>query len=518
MKNHLLRRTVYALVIYGVVMAAAHAFAGPRIVFELDDDLNVVSGKVELDAPPTTQPPGDPAPNPVEPEVVVVVDENSPHPKLTYTVRGVSPDEVEKVLLIAYPTYGVHYPKWSKEIPVAGTVGVTVADLKEAWPDVGPQWEVTFYIRAVLKDGGVLESGLYNIRMSRATKPNPEPDPNKPEPVGWRATGYDYRVEIPPPPANALKPRSIEEAQQMLDRNLRPILIDGDLFTDKSPINRRLIIEGNRDVWVTNLTFVYNESGWPQGCAIWLIDCDEIFIYNNTFTVNGDPKRGGASIGSHKGIQDVYIANNDFIGVHEGVHTRYAHSTEGRIRVLANYFSGIDRMGIELQDGGDTHVVDRNYYHKPRMINGVPANAPTVFGISAVTNEAKKGIVTNNIVVGDTRASVASDKTRLGMAIEAGARDLIANNNLILDWLGCNGYSILSNHDRSLPRTRAIITNSVITGVPDKGGIGWASPIGNDGGSIITIGENVVINNKAGTYPIPPKPADVGRGGYKFFE
>jgi hypothetical protein len=255
--------------------------------------------------------------------------------------------------------------------------------------------------------------------------------------------------------------------------------------------NQMLTLNKAKNVWIQNCTFTTPTGGWGTGHSIRLIGRNEnINIINNTFLgPNGDAAIAAGNWKSADDFKEVRITHNDFLNSSEGIHFFSRIGGDSQIFVYRNYFRGIRRIGIELQEGGKDCYVLQNYYHKPWVKSNGMVVGPTVFGLSIATVETDNVVVKQNIVIGDSPNNINVDADRLGMAIEVAGRTLVATENEIYGNFIC-GLSVLSGHSDSV-KTKANLTKNTIKGILPKMG-GWGAPIFNDGGSVITQSDNTI--------------------------
>jgi len=121
------------------------------------------------------------------------------------------------------------------------------------------------------------------------------------------------------------------------------------------------------------------------------------------------------------------IANNEFIGGNEGIHVTDFGNVSKNLLLEQNYFSGLRRMGIELQGGGDHSVVQDNYYENPVMTN-VFAQNTSVFAYSIIADQSENNIVRRNTAVTLDRPDGAG--CRVG--IEIGGDNTLVTDNYII--------------------------------------------------------------------------------------
>ncbi|HVT89606.1 MAG TPA: glycosyl hydrolase family 28-related protein [Tepidisphaeraceae bacterium] len=125
------------------------------------------------------------------------------------------------------------------------------------------------------------------------------------------------------------------------------------------------------------------------------------------------------------------IAFNQFKNGNEGIHL-IAHRKDAKdLLIEQNYFSGLHRMGVEIQGNGHNTVVQDNYYENPVMTSRFDDNNDT-FAYSIISDASVGTRVRRNTSFAPQRP----DGKGVRIIFELGGTDVICEDN----------YSRMGNH------------------------------------------------------------------------
>jgi hypothetical protein len=211
------------------------------------------------------------------------------------------------------------------------------------------------------------------------------------------------------------------------------------IFLDK-PGNQMV-----ENIVINDNTFHVNAKGDNYNGITFTTGLRNSRITNNTFDpINGD-----------NGIYGYYwdkltISANEFIDGNEGIHLVDHNDRSRGLRMEQNYFSGLRRMGIELQGGGSGTLVQDNYYENPVMSEDRNANGAT-FAYSIIADESSGTIIRRNTSIAPQRPDgigvriifeVGGDGTLVEENYSVGGNHVLASND------GVGSTSVLARNNR----------------------------------------------------------------------
>lgn len=184
-----------------------------------------------------------------------------------------------------------------------------------------------------------------------------------------------------------------------------------------------------------NNLFDVTHRGYNNGIE-WTTGLRDSKITNNIFYVGGNNGVDGYN------WDNVTIANNWFLNPpgtwgNEGIHMHAFLYSSSDLLIEQNYFSGLNRMGIEYQYGGVDTLVQDNWYENPYQL---PSDDK--FAYSIVADEGVDTITRRNTAIMPTRAQ--DPVTYVKIVFELGGHNLKAYDNYT--WGGnhvvaVNGYN-----------------------------------------------------------------------------
>jgi hypothetical protein len=245
--------------------------------------------------------------------------------------------------------------------------------------------------------------------------------------------------------------RLVWKGDTIVPENQTILSADGDHFL--------FYFSEGKDVAFQNLTFngraIFADrpnNGWVQGLTI-----DNCWFY---LDVKGDrtnavefttgladsritnsvfsPIRGDNGVYGYN-WSNVVIANNHFLDGNEGIHLIAHDDASKNLLIEQNYFSGLRRMGVEIQGGGNNTVVQDNYYEKPVMTRKTDDNNDT-FAYSIISDRSKGTRVRRNTSIAPERP----DGIGVRIIFELGGDDVVCEDN----------YSVDGNHVAILNTSR----------------------------------------------------------------
>lgn len=174
-------------------------------------------------------------------------------------------------------------------------------------------------------------------------------------------------------------------------------------------------------------------SGADANGIIFTTGLKDSRITNNTF-----------NIGNHIGLYGYYwdnltIANNSFLNGTQGIHIDDLNDTSRNLLVEQNIFSGLSRMGIEYQGGGDNSRFFDNWYEKPVMTSNPDDNRET-FAFSIVADRSNGTIAKRNVIWAPERP----DGKGVRIGFETGGDGTLIEHNYVYG-IG----QVLANTDRN---------------------------------------------------------------------
>lgn len=192
------------------------------------------------------------------------------------------------------------------------------------------------------------------------------------------------------------------------------------------------MVEG---VSIRNNTFAVDVAGADADGIKFTTGLRNSAIHNNTFT---------HAKGANNGIEgynwdNLTISNNSFVNGNEGIHMYDFKVSSKDLRVASNYFSGLSRMGIEIQGGGANTIVEDNYYENPAFYENAADNGET-FAYSIIADESTGTIVRRNAAIAPDRP----DGTGVRIMFEIGGDGTLVEDNYSL-----GGNHVLASNDRS---------------------------------------------------------------------
>ena len=222
-------------------------------------------------------------------------------------------------------------------------------------------------------------------------------------------------------------------------------------------------------------------------------------ITNNSFFIGGE-----------NGIYGYYwdnlvIANNEFLNPPgdwggEGIHVIDCGTDSRNLLVEQNYFSGLHRMGIEYQGGGNNTIIQDNYYENPVVFPNFNSNNDT-FAYSIICDKSVNTITRRNF----SRTYNRADGVGTRIVFEIGGNGAITEDN----------YSDGGNHVVSVNGgSGAQVRNNKFVGYlqgPGVGGSGRNATFYNNGPNVnLTWDINrgrPYPNRRYGNTPLPPPPS-----------
>jgi hypothetical protein len=192
--------------------------------------------------------------------------------------------------------------------------------------------------------------------------------------------------------------------------------VGNPIFIDKPDLTmvQNLTINGN--------AFQTTATGENNNAITFTTGLRDSMITNNSFgPINADNGVYGYN------WDNLTIANNEFLNGNEGIHVTDFGNQSQNLTIEQNYFSGLHRMGIELQGGGNHSVVQDNYYENAVMTSDVNQNLST-FAYSIIADQSENNIVRRNTAVDTDRP----DGTGVRVGIEIGGTNTLVTDNYIV--------------------------------------------------------------------------------------
>jgi hypothetical protein len=155
-------------------------------------------------------------------------------------------------------------------------------------------------------------------------------------------------------------------------------------------------------------------------------------ITNNTF----DPINGDNGIYGYN-WDNLVIANNEFYNGNEGIHLIAHWDPSPNLLIEQNYFSGLRRMGIEIQGGGRNTIVQDNHDEKPAMTARFEDNLST-FAYSIIADRSVGTRIRRNTAICPERP----DGTGVRIVFEVGGDDCLVEENYVV-----GGNHVLAAND-----------------------------------------------------------------------
>ncbi|WP_428940074.1 right-handed parallel beta-helix repeat-containing protein [Fontivita pretiosa] len=201
------------------------------------------------------------------------------------------------------------------------------------------------------------------------------------------------------------------------------------LFIDRTNSSQSGMVQG---VIVDNCRF--NVQGGGNGIEF-TVGLRNSRITNNTFNpINGDNGIYGYN------WDNLVIANNEFYNGNEGIHLIAHWDPSPNLLIEQNYFSGLRRMGIEIQGGGVNTIIQDNFYENPSLSPRYNDNL-SCFAYSIICDRSQNTIVRRNTSIAPQRP----DGTGVRVIFELGGFNLQAYDN----------YSYGGNHVVAVNGTNA---------------------------------------------------------------
>lgn len=193
------------------------------------------------------------------------------------------------------------------------------------------------------------------------------------------------------------------------------ITIDGITFDGKC-IHCDKPSGKNNNITINNCVFRVNATGEGYNGINVTSGLSNSKITNCSFSpINGDNGIYGYN------WDNLTIANNEFLNGNEGIHLVDFGGSKNLL-IEQNYFSGLRRMGCEIQGGGDNTIVQDNYYESPAAFT----NDTMCFSI--INDKATNPIVRRNYASMPTSAN-STDKIGVRIIFELGGTNLLCEGN-----------------------------------------------------------------------------------------
>lgn len=262
----------------------------------------------------------------------------------------------------------------------------------------------------------------------------------------------------------AVNAGSIDAAIAQAKKENRPLVIDGLLFEGKM-----LKLEGMSRVMVRNCTFRNIAGGWFSGHGILIMQgLKNSFIYDNLFENIGDSDIAGG-YGNSTGL---HIARNRHIDTKQGIHL-VGGGPETDVLIENETFSGLRRMGIELQNGGRRYVV-----RSCRGGNWRAAADRDRFFISMAAVECERTLVEDCECTAPIDAPSGDAVNRMGINYEIAGRNAICRR--VKSVGGFVGPTALSGHGDAV-KSQVTFDAIDICGWNEPWGKPWRGSIYRDG-------------------------------------
>lgn len=177
-----------------------------------------------------------------------------------------------------------------------------------------------------------------------------------------------------------------------------------------------------QDLTINGNAFDATATGENNNAITFTTGLRDSSITNNSFgPINADNGVYGYN------WDNLTIANNEFLNGNEGIHVTDFGNQSQNLTIEQNYFSGLHRMGIELQGGGNHSVVQDNYYENAVLTSNVNQNLST-FAYSIIADQSENNIVRRNTAIDTNRP----DGTGVRVGIEIGGTNTQVSDNYIV--------------------------------------------------------------------------------------
>jgi hypothetical protein len=170
---------------------------------------------------------------------------------------------------------------------------------------------------------------------------------------------------------------------------------------------------------IDNCAFRIDAAGEHNNCIEFTTGLEDSRITNCVF----DPIRGDNGIYGYN-WKNLTIANNAFLNGNEGIHLVAHDVSSANLLIEQNYFSGLRRMGVEVQGGGVDTVVQDNYYENPVITEKFEENMST-FAYSIISDRSRHTRVRRNTSIAPQRP----DGTGVRIIFELGGEDVVCEDN-----------------------------------------------------------------------------------------